>query len=161
MRIRTVAVLLAAIVTLGVCVGMARAQSGDEAQVRDVIRKYVDAREKRDAKGVEALFTSDADQLTSSGEWRKGRPDIVKGTLASSQSTGGTRTITIETVRLIAPGVAIADGRYELAGLAGGATRSMWTSFTLSRSADGWKIAAIRNMLPAAPVPTATPAAKP
>jgi uncharacterized protein (TIGR02246 family) len=161
MRIRTVTVLLSAIVTLGVCVGTVRAQSGDEAQVREVIRKYVDAREKRDAKAIEALFTSDADQLTSSGDWRKGRPDIVKGTLASSQSSGGTRTITIETVRLVAPAVAIADGRYEVAGLADGTTRSMWTSFTLSHAADGWKIAAIRNMLPAPPMPAAAPAAKP
>jgi uncharacterized protein (TIGR02246 family) len=157
MRIRFALVTLVAI---GACVGASRAaaaQSTDAAQVREVIRKYVDARDKRDAKGVEALFTSDADQLTSSGDWRKGRPDIVKGTLASSQNTGGTRTITIETVRLIAPDVAIADGRYEIAGLANGTTRSMWTSFTLARAPDGWKIAAIRNMLPAPPVPTRKP----
>jgi uncharacterized protein (TIGR02246 family) len=126
-------------------------RSADETAIRDVIRKYVDAREKRDPKAIEALFTADADQLTSSGDWRKGRPDIVKGTLASSQNTGGTRTITIETVRLIAPGAAIADGRYEIAGLAGGATRSMWTSFTLAHADGGWRIAAIRNMLPAPP----------
>src|SRR5262249_51484666 len=113
-------------------------RSTEETAIRDVIRKYVDAREKRDPKAIEALFTADADQLTSSGDWRKGRPDIVKGTLASSQNTGGTRTITIETVRLIAPGVAIADGRYEIAGLAGGARRSMWTSFTLSHADDAW-----------------------
>jgi uncharacterized protein (TIGR02246 family) len=133
-------------------------RSADETAIRDVIRKYLDARDKRDAKAVEALFTADADQLTSSGDWRKGRPDIVKGTLASSQNTGGTRTITIETVRFVAPGVAIADGRYEIAGLAGGKTRSMWTSFTLSHANDGWRIAAIRNMLPAPPVPSASPA---
>jgi uncharacterized protein (TIGR02246 family) len=129
--------------------------SADETQIREVIRKYVAAREQQDPKAVEALFTEDADQLTSSGEWRKGRPDIVKGTLASSQNSGGTRTITIQTVRLITPTVAMADGRYELAGLAGGTTRSMWTSFTLARVADGWRIAAIRNMLPAPPVPPA------
>jgi uncharacterized protein (TIGR02246 family) len=127
----------------------AAATSAEDAAIRDVIRKYVDARERRDAQGVEALFTADADQLVSSGEWRKGRPEVVKGTIASSQSSGGTRTITVESVRVIAPGVAIADGRYEIAGLANGATRSMWTSFTLARAADGWRIAAIRNMLPA------------
>jgi uncharacterized protein (TIGR02246 family) len=136
-----------------------KASPADETAIREIIRKYVDAREQQDPKAVEGLFTADADQLTSSGEWRKGRPDIVKGTLASSQSSGGKRTITIETVRLIAPNVAIADGRYEIAGLAGGATRSMWTSFTLARgsSSDGWRIAAIRNMLPAPPVSPAAP----
>jgi uncharacterized protein (TIGR02246 family) len=162
MRVRTVALAIAGLVVVGVCAAQpAAGQSTEETQVREVIRKYVDAREKRDAKAVEALFTTDADQLTSSGDWRKGRPDIVKGTLASSQNTGGTRTITIETVRLIAPGVAIADGRYEIAGLAGGGTRSMWTSFTLARASDGWRIAAIRNMLPAPPVPSAAPPSPP
>jgi uncharacterized protein (TIGR02246 family) len=165
MRAGTVAMAIAGLVVMGVGLCAApparAAQSAEETQIRDVIRKYVDAREKRDAKAVEGLFTADADQLTSSGDWRKGRPDVVKGTIASSQNTGGTRTITIETVRVIAPGVAIADGRYEIAGLAGGGTRSMWTSFTLAHAAEGWRIAAIRNMLPAAPVPPAAPAAPP
>jgi hypothetical protein len=49
--------------------------------------------------------------------------------------------------------VALADGRYELTGLAGGESRKMWTTLVLTRGADGWRIAAIRNMLPAAPVP--------
>jgi hypothetical protein len=34
----------------------------------------------------------------------------------------------------------------------------MWTSFTLSHADDGWRIAPIRNMLPAPPVPAAPPA---
>jgi uncharacterized protein (TIGR02246 family) len=121
----------------------------DAAAVREIVRRYVDARERRDPRAIEALFTEDADQLTSSGQWRRGRGEVVKGTLASSQQTGGTRTITIETVRFPAPGVALADGRYEISGLAGGATRRMWTSFVLTRNEGGWRITAIRNMLPA------------
>ena len=129
------------------------ASASDEAAVRDVVKRYVDARERRDPKATEALFTEDADQLTSSGEWRRGRAEVVKGTMASSQQTAGTRTITIETVRFPARGVAIADGRYEISGLAGGATRKMWTSFVMTGSDGGWRIAAIRNMLPAQPAP--------
>src|SRR3954451_14066512 len=123
----------------------------DEAAVRDVIKRYVDAREQRDPKAVEALFTSDSDQLVSSGQWRKGREEVVKGTLASSEATGGKRTITVESVRFLSPDVAIADGRYEISGTAGGETRKMWTSITCARKSGAWKIAAIRNMLPAAP----------
>jgi ketosteroid isomerase-like protein len=100
---------------------------------------------------VESLFTSDADQLVSSGEWRKGRDDVVKGTLASTRNSSGKRTITLTSIRFVAMGVAVADGRYELANAAGGDTRKMWTSFVLTRGSDGWKIAAIRNMLPSAP----------
>jgi uncharacterized protein (TIGR02246 family) len=119
-----------------------------EAAVRDVVKRYVDAREKSDAAAIAALFTSDADQLVSSGEWRKGRDAVVKGTLASSQQTGGTRTIAVETVRFPAKDVAIADGRYEITGGTGG-DRRMWSTFVMTRTKDGWRIAAIRNMLPA------------
>ena len=120
------------------------AQSDDEA-IRGLVRKYMDARESQDAQAVASLFTGDADQLVSSGEWRKGRDELVKGTLASSRNATGKRTITLTSIRYLAPGVAIADGRYELG------TRKMWTCFVLSRTDSGWKIAAIRNMLPAAP----------
>ena len=43
--------------------------SADDRAVRDVVQRYVDGREARDAKAVAALFTPDADQLVSSGEW--------------------------------------------------------------------------------------------
>jgi uncharacterized protein (TIGR02246 family) len=127
---------------------------GDEAVIRAVVQKYVDARESMDAHAIEALFTSDADQLVSTGEWRKGCREVVRGTMASSQSSGGKRTITVESVRFVTPGVAIADGRYEIMGLALGGTRAMWTSLVLTRSSDGWRITAIRNMLPAAAAPS-------
>ena len=125
----------------------------DGAAIRRLVQKYVDAREQKNAQAVEALFTSDADQLVSSGEWRKGRDQVVRGAMASSERTGGKRTIALESIRYIDSGVAIADGRYVLTGLAGGTTRRMWSTFVLKRTSDGWRIAAIRNMLPAAPAP--------
>ena len=131
--------------------------AGEEVAIREVVQKYVDARENKDPHAIEALFTSDADQLVSSGEWRKGRSEVVRGTMASSQRSGGKRTITISSVRLVSPGVALADGRYEIAGLAGGESRRMWTTLVLTRGSDGWRIAAIRNMLPAAPTPSSSP----
>lgn len=119
------------------------AQSADEITVREVVRKYVDARDHPDARALEALFTRDADQLVSSGQWRKGREEVVRGTVASSQNETGKRTITVESVRFLAPGVALADGRYEIG------ERKMWTSLLITREGASWKIAAIRNMLPA------------
>jgi uncharacterized protein (TIGR02246 family) len=120
----------------------------DQAAIRAVVAEYLHARDRRDADAIRALFIEDADQLTSSGDWRKGREEIVRGTLASSQQTGGQRTITIETIRFPQRDMAIADGRYELAGVDQG-TRKMWTSFVFVHSAGQWRIAAIRNMLPA------------
>jgi uncharacterized protein (TIGR02246 family) len=123
----------------------------DDAAVKSVVSRYLDAREQRNAAAVESLFTKDADQLVSSGEWRRGRDAIVKGTLASSENTGGRRTIIVEAVRFLSPDVALADGRYEISGLAGGQSRRMWSTFLITRTSDGWRIAAIRNMLPAPP----------
>lgn len=125
--------------------------SADESAVRDVVARYVAARQHGDERAIAALFTADADQLVSSGEWRKGREQVVRGTLASSERTGGTRTITVESVRFLGPDVALADGRYEIAGMASGQTRRMWSTIMMRRTPEGWRIAAIRNMLPAAP----------
>ena len=126
--------------------------SADAAAIREVVRQYVDAREKRDPALLAALFTEDADQLTTTGEWRRGRDNVVKGGLASSQANPGSRQIAIEEVRAVAPGVAIADGRYDISGEGNAAPRRMRTTFVVVRSAAGeWRIAAIRNMAPTEP----------
>lgn len=124
----------------------------DEAAVRDLVRRYVDAREARDARAVEALLTEDADQLVSDGTWRRGRASLVEGMLESSRRNPARRTIEVEAVRALGPDAAIADGRYLQVG-AGREARAMWTTVVARRTAEGWKIAAIRNMLPAAPSP--------
>jgi uncharacterized protein (TIGR02246 family) len=122
----------------------------EEEAIREVVRRYTGARERGSAAELAALFTADADQLTSSGAWRRGRAELVPGTLASSKSNSGTRTITIKTVRFPAPGVAIADGEYVIGASPGAAVRNMWTSFVMVRTDGQWQISAIRNMLPAA-----------
>ena len=125
--------------------------TADDTALRKLVADYMDARERIDPKAVEALFTPDADQLVSSGEWRKGREEVVKGTQASSRAASGKRTITVESIRMLSADIALIDGRYELAGADGGATRRMWTTILAARTPGGWRIAAIRNMLPAAP----------
>ena len=121
----------------------------DDAAIRDVVKKYVEARDQRDTEATASLFTADADQLVSTGEWRKGRDAVVRGTMASSAANEGKRTITVESIRYLGAVVAIADGRYEIAGTGVVAARKMWTTLILVKDGDGWKIGAIRNMLPA------------
>ena len=123
------------------------ARTRDEAAVRDVVRRYVEARERRQAAEIEALFTQDADQYTTGGEWRRGRAAVVPGTLQSSARNPGTRTIQVESVRFITSDVAIADGPYVIA--SGGVDpRRMWTTIVATRQGGVWKIAAIRNIAP-------------
>jgi uncharacterized protein (TIGR02246 family) len=93
------------------------------------------------------LFTPDADQFTTAGDWRRGREQIRSGTAESSQRNPGTRRISIEAVRFVTADVAIADGHYEIA-TGNAPPRRMWTTLVLVRTASGWRISAIRNMVP-------------
>jgi uncharacterized protein (TIGR02246 family) len=123
--------------------------SQEESAVRQVMQNYVNAREAKDPKAIESLFTADADQLVSDGTWRRGRDELVRGMLESSRKNPARRTISVETVRFLTPEVAVVDGRYMQKSQAGGKDRGMWTTITLKRGPEGWRIAAIRNLLPA------------
>ena len=125
-------------------------RTADEAAVREVVRQYVEARERRDGQAIGALFTADADQQTTAGVWRRGRAAIVPGTLASSEGNPGQRSITVETVRFLTADVAIADGPYLIGAAGAAAARRMWATIVLVRQDGTWRIGAIRNMLPTA-----------
>ncbi len=125
------------------------ARAAGEAAVRAVVARYVAARKARDAAAIAALFTADADQYTTAGEWRRGRDAIVGGTARSSAQNPGERAVRVEAVRFLSSDVAIADGPYEIDAAAG--VRRMWTSLVLVREGGEWKIAAIRNMRPTTP----------
>lgn len=122
------------------------AQSRD-APIVQIVADYNAARDSEDPKAIKKLFTEDADQLVSSGVWRRGMDTLVQGMLASSAGNPGDRTLTVETVRFVTEDVALADARYEIAGAQG--VRKMWSTFLVVRTDDGWRISAIRNMLPA------------
>ena len=131
------------------CTQLFAAQAGktsaDDAAVRDMVKRYADARDLSDPKAIGALFSDDADQLVSTGEWRRGKDALVRGMLASSARETGKRTLTVETVRFLGPDVALADARYEIG------DRKMWSTFLMRRGPGGWRITAIRNMLPTSP----------
>jgi uncharacterized protein (TIGR02246 family) len=136
---------------LGASFALHAQSPGDDTAIRALVQSYFDAREHRDPGRLAGLFTANADQLVSSGEWRKGRQALVDGVLASSARESGKRTIEIETIRHLTADVAIADGRYTITGAAGPAgPRNMWSAFILQKQNGRWFIAAIRNMLPAA-----------
>lgn len=120
-----------------------------EAAIRAVIARYLDARNHVDESETRAVLTFDADQLVSTGEWRRGRDNLVRGAMASSrkESAGGPSRIELDSVRLITADVAVADGDYQTN--AASAARKMRTTFVVKRENGEWKISAIRNMLPA------------
>jgi len=119
----------------------------DEDAIRATIASYVLARNEKAPDRVRSLFTADADQLVSTGEWRHGIDELVKGMMLSSSQEQAKSSVSITDIRLLDSNVSIVDGRYQTTS-SDGVVRDMWTTFVLTRTPAGWRIAAIRNMNP-------------
>lgn len=113
-----------------------------------LIAQYSLARESGDTILLKKIITTDVDQLVSTGEWRSGIGAAVESMMKSSTNNPGSRTLKVDKIRLVTPVCAIVDCRYEIAN-ANGNPRRMWSSFIVVPNKGIWKIAAIRNMLPA------------
>ena len=116
-------------------------------ELTTLIDKYSEARENRDTVLLKNILTHDIDQLVSTGEWRNGIEASVKGMLKSSASAPGTRSLTVDKIKILSSTSAIVDCRYEIQN-ADGTTRKMWSSFIAVLVKGEWRISAIRNMLP-------------
>ncbi len=124
------------------------AQGKEDAAIKKLIADYQQAREEMDTTLLKSIITEDIDQLVSSGEWRRGQEGAFKGMMRSSSGNPGTRTLTVENIRMLGPKHAIVDARYEIKQI-NGSVRKMWSTFVVVKQKNRWKISAIRNMLPA------------
>jgi hypothetical protein len=115
--------------------------------IQGLIDKYSLARENKDTVLLKTILTNDVDQLVSTGEWRNGIGESIKGMLRSSAGRPGTRTLTIEKMRLNTPNSGIVDCKYDIEN-PDGSPRRMWSTFIIVLEKGIWKISAIRNMLP-------------
>ena len=113
-----------------------------------LIDQYSEAREKRDTALLKTILTANVDQLVSTGEWRNGIGTAVQGMLKSSANTPGTRTLTVDKIRMLNPTTAIVDCKYDIQNT-DSTMRRMWSTFIVVSEKKVWKISAIRNMLPA------------
>jgi len=115
--------------------------------IYSLIDKYSQAREKRDTVLLKSILTTDIDQLVSTGEWRNGIEASLTGMMESSANSPGTRTLSIEKIRLFNSNNSIVDCKYEIQN-PDGTSRKMWSTFIVVSNQGIWKISAIRNMLP-------------
>lgn len=115
-------------------------------QIVHLISEYSQAREARDTVLLREILTGDVDQLVSNGDWRNGIQEAILGMQQSSSSNPGTRTLEVEKIKFLSDEAALVDCRYIIN--SGGATRNMWSSFTVIYQKSRWKITAIRNMNP-------------
>jgi len=121
---------------------------GQRKGITSLIDQYSEAREKRDTVSLKTILATDVDQLVSTGEWRNGIGSSVEGMLNSSSNSPGTRTLTIEKIRMLNPTCAIVDCKYVIQNK-DRTLRKMWSTFIVLSDNGTWKISAIRNMLPA------------
>ena len=121
---------------------------GESQEIIDLISSYSKARETKDTVLLKEILVEDIDQLVSSGVWRKGVAEAVKGMMESSAENPGDRTLKVESIRFLNPDAAVVDARYEIKN-ASGSIRKMWSTFVVVTETEQWKISAIRNMLPA------------
>lgn len=128
----------------------AQVKANDDQLIISLIDQYSLARDKQDTLLLKRILTDDVDQLVSSGEWRVGIGEAVKGMLQSSENNPGSRKLIVDKIRFLDSKNAIIDARYEIKN-PDGTTRKMWSTFIVVYQKGSWKITAIRNMLPAAP----------
>jgi uncharacterized protein (TIGR02246 family) len=138
-----------ACLTLGLCTQVMGQNQKQEKAIIALVDQYANARETQDTVLLKSILTTDIDQLVSTGEWREGIKGSMAGMARSSATSPGTRTLTVQKVRFLNPGSAVADARYVIQN-SDGTNREMWSTFIVVRQKEKWKIAAIRNMLPAA-----------
>ena len=130
--------------------------AADDAAIRRVIQQHDQTRSSGDWKGAANLFLEDGSTLTSAGEWRRGRTQIEKGgaTLGAGVYKGAKYSTTVDSVRLLAPTVALADATFEISSIGGSGSRKGHSAYVLVKSGDAWRIAAARSMVPTAAGPT-------
>lgn len=120
----------------------------DGKAIIQLVAQYADARDRVDTVLLKDIITEDMDQLVSSGEWRHGKVAAIKGMAGSSRANPGDRILKVERVRYMGENVGLADARYIIKS-EDGSERRMWSTFVAVKKGNHWKIAAIRNMLPA------------
>jgi len=123
------------------------AQNKEQAIIA-LVDQYSQARANKDTGLLNQILLPDVDQLVSNGEWRQGLDESMAGMMSSSTRQPGSRSLTVEKVRFLTPESAIADARYVIDN-EDGTQRKMWSTFVAVQEDGVWKIAAIRNMLPA------------
>jgi hypothetical protein len=104
--------MLSAIAVITLQAQNAAATSNKQTQgIYSLIDQYSQAREKKDTLMLKNILTVDIDQLVSSGEWRNGIEESVKGMLRSSESSSGKRTLKIEKIKFLNAENAIVDAK--------------------------------------------------
>jgi uncharacterized protein (TIGR02246 family) len=123
----------------------------DRVAVENIVGRLEAAWNAMDGAAFGAPFAEDADFVTIRAEHFRGRPAIAAGHTAIFQTiyAGSTNRYTVETVRQVRPGVALAHVHAELNAPTGplAGRHNARFSALLTKEASGWEIASFHNTL--------------
>ena len=143
--------------TLMVAPAWGQGTPADEAAIRKVTEQFPPAWAKSDAKSLAALYTTDADYVSSTALTAKGRVEIEKAyvTQFSGVYKGTSLKTATTNVRFLKPDIAITNGTFEVTGIRGPDGRDapprmgMSTSVLVKQNGQ-WLITALRAWVPPA-----------
>ena len=143
--------------TLMVAPAWGQGTPADEAAIRKAMDQFPPAWAKGDAKSLAALYTTDADYVSSTGLMAKGRAEIEKAyvTQFSGVYKGTTLKNATTNVRFLTPDIAIINGTFEVTGLRGpdgkeAPPRKGINTSILVKQNGQWLITALRAWVPPA-----------
>lgn len=144
-----------AIFLFAVAAGWETAAPADDAEiyrqvVADSAAKYLDAYAKRDAAGLAALFTPEAEYVDATGTIFHGRA-AIEAELAASFEAGepGKLELDVTSIRPIAEGVLIEEGASTFRPERDGpVSQSRYLALHVRQSDGSWLMAAVRELAP-------------
>jgi uncharacterized protein (TIGR02246 family) len=128
-------------------------REGDEKAIKDVLRDFADAWNRRDAKAFSLVFAEDADFTNVVGMSAQGRGEIEKfhAPLFATRFKDTHQTIADVKIRFITADVAAVDARWEMTGAKGRdgqdiSARKGLLNLVMTRSNGRWQITVMHNM---------------
>jgi uncharacterized protein (TIGR02246 family) len=128
----------------------------NEVAIRQLYDKFSAAWNRHDARAMAQYWAFDGDHFEPDGRRVEGR-DAVEKLFAEEQATAFKQSklsLTIESVWLITPNVALVNGTYRVDGVQGPGGVSLdirqgFLTSVLVKEADRWWVAASRSVIPA------------
>lgn len=157
---RVLSSVAAVLILLGFSFPVAAAGK-DEAAIRDVVTRFVDAWNQHDAHAFSLVFAETADFTNVRGAGASGRAAIEAFHAPVFQTLFKTSHLTasVKSIRFIKPDVAVADVLWEMTGATDPAgnpvrLRKGLLDFILTKQGERWSILVMHNMdLPVEPPP--------
>ena len=124
----------------------ASVQASEEEAIRETARLFVEAFNRADAKAIAALVTESAEYVTADGRVLRGRVAIQEDFVAFfDQNPGLQIALSIDSLRLLGPSIAIEDGRtWTLRAPVGAPKISRYTTVH-SKQNGRWLVASVRE----------------